>query len=228
MGQETEGETGGRAPECPGSDKIQVSSLPSHCFLLQKKGLVTPSLRTKWGAWANTIGTQGLQLPPVSEVGAWWSWKKPALQCGLLPEARASASCRTHGLAGALHWSCGCSGTERDTYDSAHSKPKRCQRVHSWGLTLSFGKEKYKLASSKQEDVWTTHAGYSQIYQQGGWTGVQHPPLVPSRGSELQRLVTNPVKIIPFNQWCLLGGYLHVHKREIKTNQFLKREIETL
>lgn len=132
MGQKTEGVTGGRAPECPGSDKIQVSSLPSHCFLLQKKELVTPSLRTKWGAWATTTGTQGLQLPPAPEAGA--AWKKAALQSGLLPEARALASCWTHGLAGALHWGCRCSGTERDTYDFAHSKRERCQWVHSWGL----------------------------------------------------------------------------------------------
>lgn len=37
--------------------------------------------------------------------------------------------------------------------------------VHSWGLALSFGKEKYKLTFSKQ-DVWTTHTIYSQMHQQ--------------------------------------------------------------
>jgi len=74
-----------RAPGCQGGDKIQVSLLPSHCFLLQKKG------------WQPTACTQNVAHgQPHTRAAAptgFSSWCSPGEAFSLVVWASARGTC---------------------------------------------------------------------------------------------------------------------------------------
>lgn len=204
---------GGRPPGRWAGDKVWVSLLPGHCFLLQKKGwqpTACPRNRAHGQPWSACKGCSShCFLKSVQSkknfffalvvwasarstcfrvlLNTWFSWcPSPELQMFMdrkgheIPVAPMNMYAQNP------------KGSSRCTPGASRSPSGR--KNMNWPLPS-------KMYEPPEQDT----AKYVRCPQhsQGCWTSVQHPPSAAARGSELQRLVTYPVKITSFNQWCV-------------------------
>lgn len=170
---------------------------------------------------ATALGTWGLQLTPVSAVGT--VWKKHYF---LVVWASVRGTCIGVLLNTQRSW-WPLPELQMRTGRKGHKVPVVPMTVPTQTPEVLVGtclgccsllwEQKYKLTSSRQEDVWTTHARCSWVHKQmflapsadvlSTFRGLEPLsntlPSTASQGSELQRCVTYHVKIISFNQWCV-------------------------